>query len=71
MEHRPEDEGSRDREGDEVKYLRAEARGGGAQTRRWSRDWKPRGTGSGRETRRWSRDQAAAMEQRPGGGDVL
>jgi hypothetical protein len=29
MEHRPEDEGSRDREGDEVKYLRpveAEAR---------------------------------------------
>jgi hypothetical protein len=36
MEHRPEDEGSRDREGDEVKYLRpVEAehkRGDGAET---------------------------------------
>jgi hypothetical protein len=41
----------------------------GAETRRWSRDRKPRGTG--RETRRWSRDQTTAMEQRPGGDDVI
>jgi hypothetical protein len=44
MEHRPEDEGSRDREGDEVKYLRPveaehrlEAEG----------NWEPRGRRGG------------------------
>jgi hypothetical protein len=63
MEHRPEDEGSRDREGDEVKYLRPveaeHGRGDGAKT-------------GGRATegiREREGDTPAPMEQRPGGGD--
>jgi hypothetical protein len=63
MEHRPEDEGSRDREGDEVKYLRpVEAehrRGDGAET----------GGRAAEGIREREGDTPAPMEQRPGGGD--
>jgi hypothetical protein len=65
MEHRPEDEGSRDREGDEVKYLRpVEAehrRGDGAET----------GGRAAEGIQEREGDAPAPMEQRPGGGDVL
>jgi hypothetical protein len=63
MEHRPKDEGSQDREGDEVKYLRpVEAehrRGDGAET----------GGRAAEGIREREGDTPAPMEQRPGGGD--
>jgi hypothetical protein len=70
MEQRPEDEGSRDREGDEVKYLRpVEAehrRGDGAETGSRGEPGAGGRRGDGAETRRrrWSRDRAAAMYSR-------